>query len=64
MTSIQEQKALFTTNWHLRNDGSKRWQRIHRNFARQAVSELRFLTNRQRKNLMTKKSSDTSKYYS
>ncbi len=36
-------------NWACRHDRNPEWRRIHRHFARQAVSELRYLTNRPRK---------------
>ncbi len=34
------------TNYKARNDPSPYWRRIHRQFVRMAIRELRYLTNR------------------
>ncbi len=40
---------LFRRNWPLRHDRDRYWRRLHRHWARQAVGDLRYLTNRPRK---------------
>ena len=49
MDPLELQTILFRRNYGMRHDRDPYWQRLHRHFARQAVSELRFLTNRQYK---------------
>ena len=49
MDPIELQTIYFRRNWEERNTTDRYWRRIHRHYARQAVSELRYLTGRQRK---------------
>jgi hypothetical protein len=43
---LEQWLYYFRTNWKHRHDPSPYWRRIHRHFARKAISQLRFYTNR------------------
>lgn len=45
------QTMLLRRNFAERNTSDSYWYRLHRSYAKQALSELRYLTNRPRKNL-------------
>jgi len=49
LSPLELQTILFRRNWQERNCRDHYWRRLHRNFARQAVAELRHQTRRQRK---------------
>ena len=51
MPRLELQTVLFRRNYGERNTLDRYWRCIHRNFARQALDQLRYLTGRQRKNL-------------
>lgn len=46
MDPLELHTVLFRLNYGERNTPVAYWRRIHRNFARQALRELRYLTNR------------------
>ncbi len=50
---IEFETVVFRNNWRMRHDHDANWQRLHRYFARLAVRELRYLTNRQTKGAQT-----------
>lgn len=49
MEPLELYTILFRRNYGERNTTDRYWRRLHRHFARQALVELRYLTNRQRK---------------
>ena len=49
---ITEQTTYFNNCWPFRNDSNPQWRRHYRHFAKQAISELRFLKGKPRKAVM------------
>jgi hypothetical protein len=49
MPALELQTVLFRRNYGMRHDADPYWRRLHRQFARQALRELRYLTNRKSK---------------
>ena len=49
MPPLELHTILLRSNFEQRNTTDSYWRRLHRHYARQAVQELRRLTNRQRK---------------
>lgn len=51
MPALELHTILFRRNYGQRNTTDPYWWRLHRQWAKNAIDELRYLTGRQRKNM-------------